>query len=148
MNPESTRPEGEGFSALSRPERLEVLDELLDQLVRLKASGTLDSLIETAELASAARNALTDSAIERIAELAESLAGLVARRDVVDLLQALAGAAAEASEKARVSPPGTGLLAVLGALRDPDIRRMLGFLAFFAQGFNRRIHTPGHGPPL
>ena len=61
---------------LSTPETLSAVQEALDRLTQLKKSGTLDNLVQLADYATAARNALTDGAVEKIGITAERLVGL------------------------------------------------------------------------
>lgn len=61
---------------LARPETVAAVSDLLDRLAELKRSGSLDHLVQVADLAAAAQNSLTDGAVEKIGVMVERLAAL------------------------------------------------------------------------
>ncbi len=59
--------------------------------------------------------------------------------DAVRVIGGVGGALAAAAAE---EPPRVGLLGMLRALRQPDVRRALGFLLRFAAHFGRTVDSP------
>jgi uncharacterized protein YjgD (DUF1641 family) len=113
------------------------LDDALESLVALQQSGTLDELMELAEVVSLLTAALDDEMVRSLAgmgsslgEVAETAADENARDGIQTTLTALGEADSETAE--RVGPIG-----VLKASREPDVQHGLGYLLTVARAIGR-----------
>ncbi len=138
---------------LTAPRTVEVLTKLTDRIERF------DRLIEMADrvpdFAAMAVDVFDDA--YRAAEQAghdpeaatrRSMAALVALVEsgafdpaAIETIGKAGDALAACREKTSEKPPEVGLFGLLRALRDPDVRRALGFLAVFGQAFGRQLRS-------
>jgi hypothetical protein len=118
-----------------------MVGDSFDALMRTAADNGLDverGLLNGAE--AAVRFGATMNA-EKVRELEALLQSGVfdpaALRIVGELARALV-----ATASAQAAPPEVGLVGLLKALRDPDVRRAIGFLVTFAERFGGRLAEP------
>ena len=113
------------------------LREALDSLVALQRSGTLDELLEIAEVVSLLTAALDDEMVRSLAgtgaalgEVAQTAADDDARDGVETMIESVS--AAERDPPERVGPVG-----LVRATRDPEIQHGLGYLLAVARAIGR-----------
>ncbi|WP_226023814.1 DUF1641 domain-containing protein [Halomicrobium salinisoli] len=115
----------------------EELQDALESLVALQRTGTLDELIELAEVVSLATAALDDEMVRSLAatggslgELAETAADDDARGGIEALLEGV-------GEAEREPPEQVGPVGLVRAVRDPDVQYGLGYLLSLAAALGR-----------
>jgi uncharacterized protein YjgD (DUF1641 family) len=114
---------------LNQPETREAVDALLDGLTTLHRTGGLTNLFELLHVLAAARNAATDSMIERGAMLVEHLVSNMANEEVADLAHQTQEAMREARhQEADRDPARGGLMATVALLSKPETQDALRFL--------------------
>jgi len=113
------------------------LREALESLVALQQSGTLDELLEIAEVVSLLTAALDDEMVRSLAgtgaalgEVAETAAEDDARDGVETMIESVSAAEREPPE--RVGPVG-----LIRATRDPEVQHGLGYLLAVARALGR-----------
>lgn len=118
------------------------LEAALDSIVALQRSGTLDELIEFAEVVSLVSAALDDEMVTSLAatgssigEIAETAAEDDVRNGLETALQGVADAEAEATE-------AVGVRELVGAARDPEVKRGLGYLLSLARAIGEAQTPP------
>jgi len=113
------------------------LRDAIDTLLVLQRSGTLDELVELAEVGSLATAALDDEMIASLAGTGAAL-GEVAQTasddDTRDGIETLLESVGEAE---RESPEQVGAVGLLRGLRDPDVQYGLGYLLALAGAIGR-----------
>jgi len=119
----------------------ESLGEALETLAALQEQGTLDDLVELAEVVSLLRDALDDDMAVSLAgtgaslgELADSAADEATRDGLTTVLDAVGDA--ESEEVSRV-----GTLGLVRATRDEEVQAGLGYLIVLARALGRRTDT-------
>ncbi|WP_225336602.1 DUF1641 domain-containing protein [Halomicrobium urmianum] len=115
----------------------EELQDALESLVELQRTGTLDELIEVAEVLSLGTAALDDEMVRSLAatggslgELAQTAADDDARDGIETLLEGV-------SEAEREDPEQVGPVGLVRAVRDPDVQYGLGYLLSLAAALGR-----------
>lgn len=123
------------------PERAEALEKTLDLLVRAKDMGLLDAandVLEPEVLGGLAKVILSPgllSLLDRLDEITE----ILARIDYDSLKENLELVnTALASVPKEAKPVGLGGL--LGALRDPDVQKGLGFMIEFLRALGKKLN--------
>jgi uncharacterized protein YjgD (DUF1641 family) len=113
------------------------LSEAMETVVELQRSGTLQEIAELAEVISLVTDALDDEMVASLAgtgsalgEVADTAAEPDTREGVERLLESVGDA-----ERADVEPVGT--LGLVRSLRDPEVKRGLGYLLTVARGVGR-----------
>jgi uncharacterized protein YjgD (DUF1641 family) len=123
--------------AASVGENAEDLEGALETLVRLERAGTLEELAELADAATLLTAALDDEMVVRLARTGSSLgevADTAAEPDTVRGIQRLLDAVGEAGGE---PPEAVGAVGLVRALRDPEVKRGMGFLVALARGLGR-----------
>jgi uncharacterized protein YjgD (DUF1641 family) len=116
------------------------LAEALETLAALQRTGTLDDLVELADVVSLASNAVDDEMAVSLARTGASvgeLADTAAEDDTRQGLQTLLKAVGDA-ERDDVEP--VGLVGTVRAARDPEVKAGLGYLLSLARALGGR-HT-------
>lgn len=109
------------------------LGEALDSILALQRSGTLDELVELAEMTSLGTAALDDEMVRSLASTGGSLGELAqtaADDDVRDGLETVLESVGEAND---ASPERVGLVGAFKKSRDPNVQYGLGYLLTLAQ---------------
>jgi len=125
---------------LNDPDTRDAVHTLLDELTRLHRAGGLVSLFELVHMVNAARNAMTDSIVERLATFSEHMVTNVANEETADLFQTFATALFDAQKQTEAQPSRGGLLSAVRLLSAPETQTSLTFLLAFAQGLQRGGH--------
>ena len=113
------------------------LEAALESLVELQRAGTLEELVEIAEVASLATAALDDEMVRSLAGTGGSvgeLAQSAADDDTRDGLETLLDGVGEAE---REEPEKVGALGLVRATRDPEVQYGLGYLLSLAAALGR-----------
>jgi len=116
----------------------ESLGQALETLAALQEQGTLDDLVELAEVVSLLTDALDDDMAVSLAGTGASLGELAdsaAEEDTRDGLSTVLGAVGDA-QSGDVSRVGT--LGLLRATRDEEVQAGLGYLVLLARALGRR----------
>ena len=120
--------------AASVGENAEDLEGALETLVRLERVGTLDELAELADAATLLTAALDDEMVVRLARTGSSLgevADTAAEPETAQGIKRLLDAVGEAGGE---PPEEVGAIGLVRALRDPEVKRGMGFLVALARG--------------
>ncbi|MFB6211809.1 MAG: DUF1641 domain-containing protein [Halobacteriales archaeon] len=134
----------ESADGLATPETVQLADRVgengadlasaLETVVELERAGTLDDLAEAAGTISLARAALDDDMVTALMGMGSGLGELAdsaSEPATVDGLATLLTAVGEASD-ADEPPARLGMIGLLRALRDPEVKRGLGFVVQIA----------------
>jgi len=119
-------------------EHPEALAESLETLVRLQETGTLDDLAAAADTVSLMTAAMDDEMVMTLASTGSRLGEVVdtaADEDVVRGLEQTLSAVGDASGE---QPRQVGMLGLLGAMRDPEVKAGMGYLIQVAKALGRR----------
>ncbi|CCQ33446.1 hypothetical protein HLRTI_000357 [Halorhabdus tiamatea SARL4B] len=119
-------------------ENADELAEGVEKVAELQRTGTLDDLLEMAELASLLRGAADDEMImslastgTRVGELADTATDEDVARGLDDVLTALGEASSE-------EPDELGVLGLMKATRDPDVKAGLGVIIALARALGQQ----------
>ncbi|NHX37724.1 MULTISPECIES: DUF1641 domain-containing protein [Halolamina] len=113
------------------------LEAALESLVELQQTGTLDELVELAEVVSLGTAALDDEMVRSLADTGGSvgeLAQTAADDDTRDGLETLLEGVGEAEQG---EPERVGALGLVRAVRDPEVQYGLGYLLALAAALGR-----------
>ncbi len=141
--------------AVTGANALEVVDRLnddetraaihyvLDQLTELHRTGALATLFELVTLIHGARNAMTDSILERLFAFLEHMLNTVATEEMATLADNLRISMEEAVKETSQGPVRGGLLATLSMVSKPEAQRTLRFFLAFGEKFQKRAIEQG-----
>ncbi len=117
------------------------LADALESVIALQQSGTLEELVELAEVVSLMTAALDDEMVRSLADTGGSLGELAdvaaengAREGAETVLTAVGDAEQE-------PPESVGAIGLLRATRDPEVQRGLGYLLAVARGIGSQQST-------
>ena len=112
---------------------------LLDRLTEAHRVGALDTLFQMVTLLHAARNAATDSIVERLFVSLESTINTIGSPEFSALAENAREALADAVAESASAPPARGgLFAAVGLLSKPETQASLQFLLGFSKALQRR----------
>jgi uncharacterized protein YjgD (DUF1641 family) len=114
------------------------LHATIDRLTELHKVGALDTLFDTVMLLHAARNAATDSIIERLFTLVEQLVDAVGNGEIATLAGNMQVALDEAAQETKDLKPRAGLLSARALITKPETQQGLAFLLSFAEKLRQR----------
>ncbi len=126
-----------GANALEIVDRLndddtrDAVHTALRRLTELHRSGALDTLFDLVVLMHAAREASTDSIVERLFGFIEKMANTLASEDMVELADSTRAAFQDAAVQTAATPTRSGMFATLSLLSKPESQRSLQFLLNF-----------------
>jgi uncharacterized protein YjgD (DUF1641 family) len=133
-----------GANALELVDRLndpgtnEAMHVLIDRVTELHKVGALATLFDTVMLLHAARNASTDSIVERLFTFVEQMINTVGNEAMGTLADNTRQALDEAAEETARTAPRGGILATLSLLSRPEAQRSLMFLLRFGEKLQQR----------
>ncbi len=110
----------------------------LSRLTELHRSGALDTLFDLVVLMHAAREASTDSIVERLCGFIEKTANSLASDNMVELADSACAAFQDAASQAAGTQTKGGMLATLSLLSKPESQRSLQFLLNFGASLEQR----------
>ena len=140
-----------GANALELIDRLndegtrQALHRALDRLAELHKLGALDTLFDIVVLAHAARNAATDSIVERLFGFFEQMVNTVGTEAMGTLAANARVALEDAARETARQPPRGGVMATFSLLSKPETRQGLMFLLSFAEKLQQRTAGPPPG---
>jgi uncharacterized protein YjgD (DUF1641 family) len=123
---------------LNDPRTGEAVHAAIDRLTELHKVGALDTLFDTVMLLHAARNASTDSIVERLFTFVEGMINTVGNEAMGALADNARQALDEAAEETARAAPKGGILATLSLLARPEAQQSLMFLLRFGEKLQRR----------
>ncbi|MBY0431219.1 MAG: hypothetical protein K2Q10_08475 [Rhodospirillales bacterium] len=123
---------------LNDPQTRAALLALLEGVSELHRSGALATLLETAQWLHAARNALTDGMVERLAGLVEQIVGLLADGELAAVAEDAKQALREAAANPAANEKG-GLMATLNLLGKAETQQTLRFILGFGHHFQQQV---------
>lgn len=133
-----------GANALELVDRLndestsEAVHMLIDRLTELHKVGALGTLFDMVMLLHAARNASTDSIVERLFTFVEQMINTVGNEAMGTLADNMRQALDEAAEETARMAPRSGIFATLSLLARPEAHRSLTFLLRFGEKLQQR----------
>ncbi|MCS7130345.1 MAG: DUF1641 domain-containing protein [Archaeoglobaceae archaeon] len=110
----------------------------IDKLVWLEKSGNLDAIIGFASLIKIFQDSLSDAVIDKISEILTNL-GLLSAKFTNDRSLMLLNAIGDAICRCEKEPEPIGLLGIIKALRDPEVKKSIGTLLNIAKGLGKEI---------
>ncbi|MEF8883108.1 MAG: DUF1641 domain-containing protein [Halapricum sp.] len=117
-------------------------DELaagLESLAQIQRTGTLDDLLELAQVASLLMGAMDDEMVMSLSKLASELGGVAdtaAEDDVSRGLEDVLHAVGDASEE---EPEPIGAIGLAKALRDPEVKAGMGVALALVKALGRNV---------
>ena len=120
----------------------EAIHAALDRVTALHKAGALDTMFDLVMLLNAARNAATDTIVERLFVFVEQMLNTVGTEAMGSFAENARLALEEAAEATSQQTPRGGALAALSLLAKPETQRSLGFLLSFADRLQRRTAGP------
>ena len=133
---------GNGLELLDRlnePATNAAVHSLIDRLTELHKVGAIDTICDLALTLHAARNALTDSMVERLFAFAESMINTVGNEAMGELAEDARMALEDAAhETAKAPAPKGGVMSTLSLLSKPETQRSLAFLLAFSNKLQGR----------
>ena len=118
---------------------------LIDRLTEMHRTGALDTAFQLLSLLHGARNALTDSMVERLFAFTEHMVNNLANEEVADLARHTHRAMSQAASESETQKASGGLLATLSLLGKPESQQSLQFLLAFASRMRRFSAMEEHG---
>jgi uncharacterized protein YjgD (DUF1641 family) len=122
---------------LNDPDTSAAVHSMIDRVTELHKVGALDTVCDLALALHAARNALTDSMVERLFMFAESMINTVGNEAMGELAENTRSAFEAAAKETAQAKPRGGMLAMLQMLSKPEAQRSLAFLLAFSDKLQR-----------
>ncbi|MEM0089378.1 MAG: DUF1641 domain-containing protein [Archaeoglobaceae archaeon] len=119
-------------------ENKEAILNALDKLVWLEKSGNLDAIIGFASLIKIVQDSISDTVVDRTSEILSNL-GLLSVKFTNDRALALLNAIGDAICRCESEPQPVGLIGLIRALRDPDVKKAIGILLNIAKELGKQI---------
>jgi uncharacterized protein YjgD (DUF1641 family) len=110
---------------------------VIDRVTELHRLGALNTLFDIVVLLHAARDASTDSIVERLFGFFEQMISTVGNEDMARLADNTRQALDEAAQEATTAASRGGLFATIALLSKPEAQRSLAFLLRFADKLQR-----------
>jgi len=102
-------------------------------------SGSLEILAQMATFLGSATHAFTDSIIERMLSMFESMVSRLMNPQIQDLIGAAVDSAHETMNEMQQQPEKTGMLALWKTAGDPMVQKSLLFVMDFAKNFHKSL---------
>ncbi|MEM0204003.1 MAG: DUF1641 domain-containing protein [Archaeoglobaceae archaeon] len=119
-------------------ENKEAILNAIDKLVWLEKSGNLDAIIGFASLIKIVQDSISDVVVDRTSEIFSDL-GLLSAKFTNDRALALLNAIGDAICRCEKEPQPVGLIGLIKALRDPDVKKAIGILVNIAKELGKQI---------
>ncbi|MFB6151124.1 MAG: DUF1641 domain-containing protein [Haloarculaceae archaeon] len=120
-------------------ENADDLDAALATLVRLQRTGTLDDLAELADVASLATSAVDDEMVTTLARTGGALGGVADAASDPEAVRGIETLVTALGEADAGDPEPVGAVGLVRSLRDPDVKRGLGYLLSVARSTGREL---------
>ncbi len=119
-------------------ENKEAILNAIEKLVWLEKSGNLDAIIGFASLIKIFQDSISDTVVDKTSEIASNL-GLLSAKFTNDRTLALLNAIGDAICRCEKEPQPIGLLGLIKALRDPEVKKTIGMLVNIAKELGKQI---------
>ncbi len=119
-------------------ENHEILERVVERIVMLERTGVLKSLENLASLVKAFEDMLTDDIVKKNAELITNL-GLVSAKFTNDEFLTLLNSIGDAIYEFKEKQESVGIIGLMRALSDPDVKLALGFLVNLAKSLGKTL---------
>lgn len=119
-------------------ENEEILEKVVDRIVMLEKTGALKTLEDFASFIKVAEDTLSDEIVKKNAELITNLS-LVSAKFMNDKSLALLDAMGDAICRCEKEPEPVGLVGLMRALSDPDVKLAMGFLVNLAKSLGKAL---------
>ena len=119
-------------------ENKEALSEAIDKLVWLEKSGSLDALLGFSALIKLVQDSISDAVVDKNMELLTNLV-LISTKFTSDRALMLFNALGDAICRCEKEPEPVGLLGLIKALREPEVKKALGMLINIARELGKNI---------
>jgi uncharacterized protein YjgD (DUF1641 family) len=114
------------------------LADALETLATLQRTGTLDDLVELAQVASLASSALDDEMVASLAGTGSSLGELAHVASEDDTARGLRRLLASVGDVEDAEVEGMGVVGLARSTRDPEVRHGLGYVIALARSLGQR----------
>ncbi len=112
--------------------------EAIDKLVWLEKSGNLDALLGFSALIKIVQDMISDSVVDKNAEMISNL-GLLSAKFTNDRVLMLLNAIGDAICRCEKEPEPIGLMGLMKALREPEVQKALGMLINIARELGKSL---------
>ncbi|MEM2325276.1 MAG: DUF1641 domain-containing protein [Archaeoglobaceae archaeon] len=119
-------------------ENKDAILSVIDKLLWLEKSGNLDAILGFASLIKIFQDSLSDAVIDKTSEVLSNL-GLLSAKFTNDRSLMLLNAIGDAICRCEREPKPAGIIEVLKALRDPEVRKTVGLLLNIAKELGKQI---------
>lgn len=121
---------------------------LIDGLTTMHVTGSLDGVLELAEMLQAARSAMTDQMVERLYGFMETMVTSLATQNVAQFAQDAELSLYEAADWCNGPEAPKGMLGVLRSLSKPETIQTLNLMVAFGNCLRERTRSfDGHLKP-
>lgn len=115
----------------------DAIHTIIDQVTELHRNGGLQTLFEVVALVHAARNAATDSIVERLFAFTEYMLSNVATEEMAELLDNVRCSLNEAAKESQEESAG-GVLKTMRMLSTPEAQATIRMMLLFGEKFQAR----------
>jgi len=119
-------------------ENEEILERVIERIVMFEKTGVLKSLQDLASLIKAFEDMLSDEIVRKNAEMITNL-GLVSAKFVNEDVLMLLNSVSDAIRRFREDKEQVGIIGLIKALSDPDVKLALGFLVNIAKSLGKAL---------
>ncbi|QSG07493.1 DUF1641 domain-containing protein [Halapricum desulfuricans] len=120
-------------------------DELaagLESLAQIQRTGTLDDLLELAQIASLLMGAMDDEMVMSLSNLGSELGGVADTASEEDVARGLESVLHAVGDATSEQPEPVGAIGFAKALRDPEVKAGLGVALALVRGLGRNVDPP------
>ena len=119
-------------NALNDDDTKEAILSLIEKLTEMHKTGALDTLFQLVAVMHAAKEASTDSIVERLFQFVESMVTNLANEEVAEMAHGLHVSMQEAAQETSNMPASGGLFSTMSMLSKPETQKSLQFLLSFS----------------
>ncbi len=119
-------------------ENQETLEKVIDRIVMLEKTGALETLQDFAAFIKVAEDTLSDEIVKKNAELITNL-GLVSAKFTSERALMLLDSIGDAICRCEKEPEPVGIVGLMRALSDPDVKLAMGFLVNLAKSLGKAL---------
>ena len=112
---------------------------VIDRLTELHRTGALETLFDLVMLMHGAKNAMTDSIIERLFAFVEHMLNNVATEEMATLADTVRISMDDALTEVHQHPPKGGMFNLAATLMKPETQRTIRFFLLFAEKFQEKM---------
>ncbi len=119
-------------------ENKDAIIQAIDKLVWLEKSGNLDALLGFSALIKIVQDMISDSVVDKNAEMIANL-GLLSAKFTNDRALTLLNALGDAICRCEKEPEPVGLMGLLKAMREPEVQKAIGILLNIARELGKSL---------